>query len=256
MKFSYLLSDGRLALGVLFGTLVCLFSLLFLDFFQIIPSSDPGLLGAILGALIAGAIGVAGQALVIITNSEIQKKSEEASINSDLLSLFQSTIDIGNNLHTIKKYLDSSLEDSRSQGVPWPIAMLPASNVGIKVEYSKSEKTVLLRIEEYEIYNRIMVLDGRNNTTVDAIDRFGTERKYLMQCIKLQQDRGKVKAIALPGKEEEAAGRMRGLQAKLGEIDGHVRNDLAELNAALDQIKAVLALRFNAPFDFVRPEQR
>ena len=79
-----LLRAGLFALGVTFGFTITVISMIAMDFFDIIPFEDSAFTGAIVGALIAGVIGVSGQLLLLsqteISTEKARKLDERAKL--------------------------------------------------------------------------------------------------------------------------------------------------------------------------------
>jgi hypothetical protein len=109
----HLLSGGRYALGFICGVIAAFLFLAFLGWPEARQFISGDVSYVILGAFVAGAIGVGGQILAILSSEAIQEANRNASEKAGLLRALHKTICIFNTLIQVKRMGEStSVSDS------------------------------------------------------------------------------------------------------------------------------------------------
>ncbi|MGY9047323.1 MAG: hypothetical protein ACKVKF_09740 [Rhodobacterales bacterium] len=160
VKLKGLRSNGSLALGVLVGFLCALFLLLGLGYFQLIPFEDSAFLGAIVGAIIAGTIGVAGQLLVLWQNEQSQEIERSLVERAKIEVLLSRIVRIISTLAQVREHLESNDPfDNIVLGDLQPL-MKPLKINDLPQRFSPEEITLSLALSDRKLCNLLNVLDS------------------------------------------------------------------------------------------------
>lgn len=150
---------GKLALGIVIGAILTLFVLLGLGYFQLLPLADTAFVGAILGALVAGMIGLAGQLLVMEQAADARNTKEKARELAQLRRLFGRISRILSIYIQMKEHLESRDEFSFVRFDRLAALSKPLGIYRMPEAFEEDEIQVVLEIGETELYNNFNVLD-------------------------------------------------------------------------------------------------
>lgn len=151
---------GALALGISIGALFTFGSFLFLQLFDLLPFRDPALVGAVIGALIAGGIGVCGQLLVMVQN-DITRSNEKANIERQLLEeLLAKTVRILSSFAQTREHMESTDPFDNVVFETLPPLMKPLRVNDLHQGFETHERVVPLSISDQRFFNFLNILDS------------------------------------------------------------------------------------------------
>lgn len=137
--------DGRLAIGIVIGIS---FAILFFILFSR-PDIDESTKSIILGALIAGFIGVVGQLLVIYSNHSANYENRKRQHKIEILQTFQSMTEILNSLASARDAIDS--EDLVTSLKIGPFRYVKPTSIRGHINLLSKEE-VLISLKFHDLY--------------------------------------------------------------------------------------------------------
>lgn len=222
-----MLSDGKLAIGVLLGILVRLAALFFFEFFGLSIDASSELVASLLGTLIGGSIAILVQVLAQHNEHEIKKKEKEESQLKLLLSVWEKAKEIHSNLAAYRKHFDECIEDRSEYEVPNKnISVIPLSGKPTARKLDPQEKALPLLLGSIDLNNELADLDHLVEATISAFSKYEEEREKLMKLISLNFESNKIQIAFDPANEIEVRGRMNALDSSLSKIDKYLESDL------------------------------
>lgn len=155
-----LLTGGTFAVGLTLGVLTTVVALLFFEVFEIIPLADSAFTGAIVGALIAGAIGVVGQLLVIVQNENSRKSImmlEERALLEALFIRCARGLDV---FWQTKRHIESTKTSDNIVFSNLPNLMKPFKISDLPRGFSEAELSLSLRLSDVSFLNLMVAMDA------------------------------------------------------------------------------------------------
>lgn len=157
VKTSYLLEGGRLSIGFIVGSLTTLFILLFLDFFALLPFSNSAFTGTIIGALVAGSIGLSGQIIVLLQSSYQLKEKTNLEERATLESLFSKIVQNLAIFRDVKRHLISDALPDNIYFGKLPTLSKPIKIGGAPEQFTTLELALAIRLADKGLFNLLNV---------------------------------------------------------------------------------------------------
>lgn len=107
MKTKDLRNGGTLAIGIILGVLGCILLSLFYDFFGFGFIEDSALFGAIIGAVVAGVIGVCGQLVVLLQSDAMLEEQRVLSERARLETMLARVVRLTSTFLQLKGHFES-----------------------------------------------------------------------------------------------------------------------------------------------------
>lgn len=177
-------SGGELAVGIIIGFASGLLLLLGLGIFDVIPFKDTAFTGAILGALLAGAIGVVGQ-LLVLRQSRLQLDSERSYAERVKLEvLLGRVVRLISTFAQVRAHMESVDPFDNIVFDELPPLMKPLKINDISSRFLPEDLTLPLSLSDRRFFNLLNILDSIignfNWTQIDyeeRVDSFLSEIK-------------------------------------------------------------------------------
>lgn len=168
MKIGFLKEGGRLSLGFICGSLAMLFTLLFLDFFELLPFTDSGFTGTIIGAMIAGSIGLSGQLIILLQSSHQSEEKTKLEERALLESLFSKLVQNLSVFRSVKSHLVSEEEADNIYFGGLPTLSKPIK-IGHPLEqFTTAELALPIRLANSGLFNLLNVSSSNANLFTQA----------------------------------------------------------------------------------------
>ncbi|MCR8827983.1 hypothetical protein [Pseudosulfitobacter koreensis] len=152
--------DGKFALGLIMGSVFTLLAFLATEKYSQIILNDPTLFGAVLGALIAGFIGVTGQVLVIYQTAqrvEAEEQKKERAVLQSLLVRMNRTM---STFAQCKSHLESTspFDNIKFDDREW--LMKPLKINDLPSGFSDVDLSLPLSFGDFKLFNLMNVFDS------------------------------------------------------------------------------------------------
>ncbi|ABD54009.1 hypothetical protein Jann_1092 [Jannaschia sp. CCS1] len=154
------LARNNFALGFLSGSLFSLFLLLFLDFFQLLPFADSTFTGAILGAVLAGGIGISGQFLVLSQNERRLNREEKRAERVKIDSLLSRINRLKSTMYQVQQHVESRRDFDNIVFDNLQPLMKPFKINDLPERLAEGDLTLSLQLEDYRLFNLVNALDS------------------------------------------------------------------------------------------------
>jgi hypothetical protein len=186
-----LLNGGLFALGLTVGLLLTVVVLIAADILNLIPFEDSAFTGAIIGALIAGLIGILGQLLLMAQSEVISDRARKAEERVKLEKLLNRIVRTLSVLAQVKSLIESSQPRDLITLYSLPPITKPLRINNIPDRIPEELIAVALSLSDRKLFNLLNVLDTIlanfawiHNRYEASVDRFlenikkGSEIKF------------------------------------------------------------------------------
>lgn len=249
-----MLRGGHLALGVTIGCCVTLFAFLTLELFSTVLSPNDGLWAALVGAMVGGGIGLAGQ--VLASNALHERELEKQRIGrlSNLYSISGTFADILSETRAIQRHIVDSYNAANKSDLPnlsWGV--MPLSSVPKMLRLENAWKVSLIEMGENDLFNSMQGQDKYASNLVDHYFSLQERRAEVFAMFDIPNRTENNLFPIIEGKEEEVGIRsavmddeFRVLTKELNEID-------AVIVDCINQVTSIIQKTGNSSYSYEVP---
>lgn len=218
---------GHLGLGIAVGVFCATLILLVLDAVTLPFVVTDGILGAIVGGLIAGGVAIAGQVMVILAELNVLEKAEKKTSRVAAQGIFLKSLEIHDYTRKAHNYYRTYDETSilAMQSIPSDEARpqttqlwKPLRSNKKPIHFNDDEKTLSLDSKELQLFNLLNDLEGSFEQLLFI------ETAYTQKFDQFEQIHIKGNLRSLKGKQVQSMGQVNPLEVmELVDFQVHLR---------------------------------
>lgn len=140
---------------------------------------------AIVGAMVGGGIAYAVQIRALKESREQRAAERKQSQQAQAQSLLFKMIKIHSDHFSIFEFIENSFaraSEDGFKGEPWQF-VIPIANPPEPVHFSSDEMSMLLGLQNDDVFNEIVAIDTKHNGLISALNILNLERKQLTEKI-------------------------------------------------------------------------
>lgn len=207
------------------------------------------------GAVLGGAI-AAGIQLIPLKESRRQRKEDREETRKALgHSIFLKMIRIHGNIQELRKSVDNAFIAARAQGFdgkPWHVVR-PFANLPDPVHFSTDEMTLISSMEDDELFELLMRMDGIHNGLIKILALYSTERQSLTDQLpaRMEGDKGRIELS--PEERKWFEPKMVALDLLVVDLRKRMEKDYEDSSRALKKLHTALVskLGFTKKLEFL-----
>lgn len=143
---------------------------------------------AIVGAVVGGAIAF-GVQMYALQKAKIERQEERSLVKqAQAHSLLFKMIKILSTFQNLQSHFDQSFAKLEARGPdaePWQVVQ-PIANLPDRVDFLAEEMAMLLSLKDDDLFNSLLSLDVRHNSTVAALATLNLQRQALTDILPAQ----------------------------------------------------------------------
>lgn len=205
----------------------------------------PELWAALVGALVAGVIGVLTQYIVIWDNNR-RRDREHRDVQIALArSVVIKTIRIQGSFHVQLKYIFDGTKTAKAANTMRYAAIRPLANLPEAVEFNADELALVSSIGEGEYLDEFLSLDTRHNSLLQLWTLYETNRKHLEASLGPASFEGAIGTVVLTReKYQEVEGAMQALDDLLNQMEAMIWDYHKETTSMLEKLISGINKKF------------